>query len=111
MSQTCQIENCDKLINRDNLCLRHKLLKVNVGTVPGGARDERTKISKGKEAEKGLHRYRELKRAGEQPSGTSLKAQREDSYKKYLYEKHERGLSDDNSPETMKQIKKNLTNT
>lgn len=106
----CEIKGCSKPINRDNLCLRHKLLKVNVATVPGGSRDRQNGISKGRNREKGLHRYRELKAAGEQPSGTTLEAQRKDSYKKHLWEKHEQNLVNENPPEKVTEIKKSLVN-
>jgi hypothetical protein len=106
----CEAEACDKPVNRDGLCLRHKLLKVNVATVPGGARDQRNGISRGVAREKGLNRYKELKDAGEQPSGTTLEAQRKDSYKKMLWEKHEQSLADENPTEKVTQVKKSLLN-
>lgn len=108
---TCSEQACEKPVNRDGLCLRHKLLRVNVATVPGGAKDARTKISLGKAREKGLNRYRELRQAGERPSGTTLEAQAKDSYKKYLWEKHSPSLRDENPPETVAQVKRSLTNT
>lgn len=107
----CEVPDCQKAINKDGLCLRHKLLKVNIGTVPGGAKDARTKISYDRAREKGLNRYRELKEAGEKPSGTTLEAQAKDSYKKDLWEKHEQSIVNDNPPDKVKQIKKSLINT
>lgn len=106
----CSVQDCDKPVNKDGLCLRHKLLRVNVATVPGGARDSRTGISHGLAREAGLNRYRELRQAGEQPSGTTLEAQRKDSYKKMLWEKHEPSLRDENPPETVSKVKRSLLN-
>lgn len=106
----CVIEDCDKPINKNDLCLRHKLLSVNIGTVPGGARDARNHISMERSTERGLQRYRDLKQAGEQPSGTSEEAQRRDSYKKTLWEKHEQSLTDENPPEKVTEIRKGLIN-
>lgn len=90
--------------------MRHKLLSVHVAPVPGGAKDQRTKISHGRRVEKGLNRYRELRAAGEQPSGTTLEAQAKDSYKKHLWEKHEASLRDENPPDTIASVKKSLLN-
>lgn len=91
-------------------CFGCKVSTVSFGTVPGGARDQRTKVSHARNVEKGLNRYRELKEAGEQPSGTSLRAQRKDSYKKALWEKHGNQIADYNPPEQVKRIKKGLIN-
>ena len=69
--EVCSIEGCGKTINRDGLCLRHKLLRVNVATVPGGSKAARTGIDRGKKLEANLHRYRDRKQAGDKPSGIS----------------------------------------
>lgn len=104
------MQDCDKPVNRDDLCLRHKLLKVNVATVPGGARDRRNGVSEGRKREAGLQRYRDLKQAGEQPSGTTLEAQAKDSYKKHLWDKHGANIENENPPETVTKVRKSLLN-
>ena len=91
-------------------CFGCKISTVSFGTVPGGAKDSRTKIGHARRTEKGLNRYRELVEAGEQPSGTTLEAQAKDSYKKMLWEKHGDSIRDENPPEVVKQVKKSLTN-
>lgn len=91
-------------------CFGCKATGVRFGTVPGGSQDEATGIAYGRRVEKGLHRYRDLKQAGEQPSGTTLEAQAKDSYKKKLWEKHEASISIENDAETITQVKKSLLN-
>ncbi len=92
-------------------CLPCKLLTVGVATVPGGAKDARTGISKLNEREDDLHRYREKRRAGEQPDSTTRKGMEATEKRTALYEKRERDLRDHNPPEKVAQIKKSLTNT
>lgn len=91
-------------------CFGCKATGITFGTVPGGAREKATGIGYGRDIEKGLNRYRELRQAGEQPSGITLKAQAEDRKKKMLWEKHEASLKDENPPETVKSVKKSLLN-
>ena len=91
-------------------CFGCKATGIRFGTVPGGARDAKTNISLGKRREKDLHRYREKKRAGERPSGTTAEAMDRDSYKQTLWEKHEKNIADHNSPEQVKAVRKSLLN-
>lgn len=110
MIEECEAPDCDKPVNRDGVCFLHKLKSIKFGTVPGGAKDKRTNISHGRNVERGLDRFRERKAAGENPSGTSMEAHRRDSYKKSLWEKHEKSLSESNDPKTVKNVKKSLVN-
>lgn len=91
-------------------CFGCKISTVRFGTVPGGNKDQREGITRGRRREKGLNRYRELRQAGEQPSGTTLEAQAEDSYKKHLWEKHGPSVEVENPPETATRVKKSLLN-
>lgn len=91
-------------------CFGCKAVWINFGTVPGGSQDEATGIGHGRRVEKGLHRYRDLRQAGERPSGTTLEAQAKDTYKKALFEKHGDSIANDNPPEVAAQTKKALTN-
>ena len=47
---------------------------ISFGTVPGGNKDSRNGISNAHQREKDLHRYREKRRAGERPDGTTKAA-------------------------------------
>lgn len=91
-------------------CFGCKISSVRFGTVPGGAKDRRNNITRERRTEKGLNRYRELKQAGEQPSGTSLEAQEKDKYKQELWEKHGPSIQDENPPEKAAEVKANLLN-
>ncbi len=110
MIELCEEPDCTNEVNRDGVCLIHKLKSINYGTVPGGAKDQRTNISHGREVERGLDRFRERKKAGENPSGTTMEAHRKDSYKKSLWEKREKELTETNDPETVKKVKRSLVN-
>lgn len=77
---------------------------ISFATVPGGAKDARTGISGVNQREKDLHRYREKRRNGEQPEGTT-KAKM-DAYDRRVdsWERAEAKLSADNSPDTVRKL-------
>lgn len=83
---------------------------VSVGTVPGGARDERIGASFNRQREKDLNRYRDKRRAGEQPDGTTREAM--DRYDRRIgsWEKAESKLREDMDAGTVKQIEKTTLN-
>lgn len=91
-------------------CFTCKVSTVSMATVPGGARDQRTGISRVNQREKDLHRYREKRRAGEQPEGTTKKAM--DAYDRRVgaWEKAEAKLSADNSPDTVSKLRNTTFN-
>lgn len=91
-------------------CFGCKASTLSFGTVPGAAKDERTKVGFAREMEHNLKRYEERKAAGETPSGITKRSRKQDAYKHHLAEKHLSSLADDNAPETMSQIKKSLLN-
>lgn len=110
MIEECEVQDCEKPVNKDGVCFIHKLKSISFGTIPGGAKDQRTNISHGREVERGLDRFRERKKAGENPSGTTMEAHRKDSYRKSLWEKHEKELTETNDPNTVKKVKRSLVN-
>jgi hypothetical protein len=77
---------------------------ISFATVPGGARDARTGVSRVNQREKDLHRYRDKRQAGEQPDGTTKAAM--DRYDRRVgsWEKAEAKLSAENSPATVKKL-------
>jgi hypothetical protein len=77
-----------------------------VGTVPGGAKDRRTGIAVKNAYESDLHRYRERRRAGEQPDGTTRVAQEKYEKRVANWEKSESTLRDDNPPERVEKLRK-----
>jgi hypothetical protein len=79
--------------------------------VPGGARDARTGISRVNQRERDLHRYREKRRAGEQPDGTTKAAMDRSERKQDLWARREGDMLDYNSPQAIKKVKRALTNT
>lgn len=83
---------------------------VSFGTVPGGSRDSKNGVSKINEREQDLFRYREKRKAGEQPDGTSRAAMAKSDHKMRLWEAKEKEIVEDNPPEMVKQVKKALTN-
>jgi hypothetical protein len=91
-------------------CYGCKIATVSFGTVPGGHKDQRAGISRGKRMEQDLHSYREKRRAGEQPDGIARAAQERSKRKQDLWERNEDKLRDVQSPETVAQAKRSLTN-
>ena len=91
-------------------CFGCKLTTINFGTVPGGAKDRRTHISELKQREDDLHRYREKRRAGEQPDGTTKAAMDRSERKQESWVVKEQDLIDYNPPEVVKKTKRALTN-
>lgn len=87
-------------------CFGCKLGTISVGTVPGGARDRRTGISAKNNYESDLHHYRERRRAGEQPDGTTRVAQEKYERRVANWEKSERTLKNDNPPERVESLRK-----
>lgn len=59
-------------------CFGCKAATITFGTVPGGAKDKRTGISRGRKMEKNLVRYERRKKAGDNPSGIGDQAYRKD---------------------------------
>jgi hypothetical protein len=91
-------------------CWGCKAATISFGTVPGGARDERTGIGRLRQQEKDLHRYREKRRAGEQPDGTTKKAMDRSERKQDLWVRREQDVVDYNPPEAAKKVKRSLVN-
>ena len=91
-TERCEVQGCENPVSKDGVCLRHKLLTVSVGTVPGGAKDERTGISTGKKMEYNLNRYRRRKQAGDKPSGITDYYYKRD---RDLERAHDRGLMEE----------------
>lgn len=91
-------------------CFACKISTVSIGTVPGGAKDERTGIAYGREMEDNLKQYERRKAAGEKPSGITKRSRKTDAYKHHLAEKHLPSLAEDNPPAVVKQVKKALLN-
>lgn len=91
-------------------CLPCKLLTVGVGTVPGGAKDQRNQVSTFKQKERDLSRYADKRKAGEQPDGTTQAAMEATEKRQALWERREQDLRDHNPPEKVREIKKSLTN-
>jgi hypothetical protein len=91
-------------------CWACKAASISFGTVPGGTRDERTGISRLRQQEKDLHRYREKRRAGEQPDGTTKKAMDRSERKQDLWVRREQDVVDYNTPEAAKKVKRSLVN-
>jgi hypothetical protein len=83
---------------------------VAFGTVPGGARDAKTGMSNLKQREKDLHRYREARRNGIQPDGTT-KAKMDESERKHdLWDRRQNDVIDYNHPDAVAKVKRSLTN-
>lgn len=57
-------------------CAGCKALTVGFQSVPGGTRPGAAKLKHQQDFDNGMHAYREAKRAGEQPEGTSVEAVR-----------------------------------
>ena len=57
-----------------------------------------------------LHRYRDKRKAGEQPDGTTRESMELSEKKQQLWNDSERQISDDNPTELVTQTKKSLTN-
>lgn len=110
MANTCNIESCEKEIDREELCLRHRLLTVNFGTVPGGAKDERTGISQLTQREKDLNRYRRKRQAGERPDGTTKEAMDDYDRRVDSWEKAERKFQNESPPETVQELQRTTFN-
>jgi hypothetical protein len=91
-------------------CNPCKWRSISFGTVPGGARDQRTGIGNANQRERDLHRYREKRRAGEQPDGTTREAMDRSERREEVWLRQEQSVVDSNPPEAAKKIKKALTN-
>ena len=85
-------------------CKPCKWSSISFATVPGGAKDRRTGISRVNQREKDLHRYRSKRQAGERPDGTTKKAM--DTYDRRIdsWERAEKKLAQDNPPEAMRKL-------
>ena len=83
---------------------------ISFGTVPGGARDARNGVSNAKQRERDLHRYREKRRAGEQPDGTTKQAM--DKYDRRVgsWEKTEAGFRDNTDPASFRKLERSTFN-
>ena len=55
-------------------CFGCKALSVGFASVPGGTRPGSQKLTFQRKFDKGMHAYREARRAGEQPDGTTVEA-------------------------------------
>lgn len=91
-------------------CFGCKIASISFGTVPGGAKDAMNGTSSLRQQEKDLNRYREKRRAGEQPEGTTRKAMARSEHKMALWERHEKSITDNNPPEAVSQTKRALLN-
>jgi len=87
-----------------------KLSTVRFGTVPGGSKDAKNSVSAIDQRHKDLHRYREKRRAGEQPTGTTKRAMDTSEKRDDLWDRREKDIRDHNSPEQAAKLKKALTN-
>ena len=91
-------------------CFSCKISTVSFGTVPGAHKDQRNQVSRLNRRERELNRYREKRRAGEQPDGTTFEAMEETEKRAATYEKHEQRIKDTHPPAEAKKIKKAMTN-
>ena len=91
-------------------CFGCKISTINFGTVPGGQKDSRTNISIYSQREKDLHRYREKRRAGEQPDGTTKEAMDRSERKQDLWAAKEDVIRDSVDEATVASMKRSMTN-
>jgi len=91
-------------------CFGCKIGTVGFGTVPGASIDSKNQHSVIRQREKDLDRYREKRRAGERPDGTTKKAMDASEKKQDLFERRESDLRDYNPPEAVNKVKRSLTN-
>lgn len=91
-------------------CKPCKWATVAFGTVPGGAKDARNGVGNARQRERDLHRYREKRRASEQPDGTTKEAMDRSERKMDAFARSEQSLVDNNPPDVVRQAKKALTN-
>ena len=84
-------------------CLPCKLLTVSVSSNDPDIRFLRQR-------ETDLHRYREKRKAGEQPDGTTRKAMERSEKKQVAWERSEKKLIDSNPPEVVSQLRKSALN-
>lgn len=85
-------------------CFGCKASTISFGTVPGGAKDQRTGSSALRQKERDLHRYREKRRIGERPDGTTKAAMDKFDRRMHSLEKSEKVLRDDNPPEVANKL-------
>jgi hypothetical protein len=91
-------------------CYGCKIATISFGTVPGAHKDSKNGMSQLKQREKDLVQYREKRRAGEQPDGTTRAAMEKSKRKLDLWERNEQKLIDTQPPATVAYTKKSLTN-
>lgn len=85
-------------------CFGCKAVTISFGAVPGGARKAGREKAAIQQREKGLIKYAERRKAGEQPDGTTLKQIEEFDRRMDTIEKMEPTLREDNPPEVVDKL-------
>jgi hypothetical protein len=91
-------------------CFGCKAATVSFATVPGARKDSRNGISQIKRRGKGLDAYRERRRAGEQPDGTTLEQIEATDRRVDTFQKLEPELREANAPEVVDSFAKRVAN-
>ena len=84
---------------------------VYIAPVPGWHRENSSNLGDLRQLDKNMHRYRDKRQAGEQPSGTTKAAMDKSERLEDIWVNHEQILEKDNPPEVVAKAKKSLTNT
>ena len=91
-------------------CYPCKISGINWGAVPGGTRPGGKAKAFIRHREKGLLKYAERRKAGEQPDGTTLEKIEQYDRRVGTYEKMENDLREDNPKERIDQLAKSTFN-
>ena len=91
-------------------CFGCKAGTINFGTVPGAHKDSKRGITELEKREKGLIRYAEKRKAGEQPDGTTPEAIEKYERRIDAWEKKERVFEDSAPAESVQALKKSTFN-
>lgn len=91
-------------------CFGCKIGTIAFGTVPGGAKDSKNKVSTLNRRQRELSRYAEKRKAGEQPDNTTFEGMEKTERRTEAFLERESDLRDLNPPEAVAQVKKAMTN-
>jgi len=91
-------------------CYGCHIASVSFGAVPGGARPAGKNKAFIQKREKGLVKYAQRRKAGEQPDGTTLEKIEQYDKRVATYEKLEPQLREDNPPERIDNLRKSTFN-
>lgn len=86
-------------------CFGCKVIGVGFGSVPGGTRPGSKRLAKERHFNKSMHAYREARRAGEKPEGTSLEAIERTRRKRESQERAKKILSETNDTSVISKMK------